>query len=135
MFWLSLFIIVLLSWFSGLSLQKLCLIDDHEVIFFFLILIDLAIIFKSVIQSISGWHVAIEVSSYNYGFVNCSFSSISFYFSCFVDPLFGAYIFSIAVSSWWIDHYIMHHTFGKTRPGANCGMNSLLENSDLSWRK
>ena len=34
--------------------------------------------------------------------------SISFYFTCFSDLLFGAYVFRITVSSWWIDHYIMH---------------------------
>ena len=39
--------------------------------------------------------------------LSMSFSSISFYFTYFADLLFGAYILKIALSSWWIDPFII----------------------------
>lgn len=65
-------------------------------------------IFFCILSSlISCWERGIKFSNYNCGFVYFPFSFISFCFIYFGAPLFGAYIFRIAISSWKNDSFII----------------------------
>ena len=75
---------------SSINVDLILLVDD--VVEFYILALILCLIALSIIEREVLESPAVIVVS-----------SISFFFSYFTAPLFSAYIFRIAISSWWLD--------------------------------